>query len=341
VARNGVVRCLVAAVLFGASAPAASRLAGEMPTLVLAGLLYVGAALAVAPAALSRAHPARALTKGGRPLAVAVVFGGALGPALLVAGLVRIPAATASLLLNFELVATAVIAAVVFHEHLGRRLLAAIALVTAAGVILVWRPGATVELAGLLVVGACICWGIDNSTTARIDQLSPEQITFAKGAVAGTANLVLGLIIMGARGLTVAHVIAALGIGSLGYGVSIVLWVRGARELGAARGQVIFATAPFVGAVISWIVLGEPVVAYQLVALAIAAAGVALSLGTGHTHAHRHERLDHEHEHSHDDGHHTHVHTPPVTGRHTHRHRHEPIEHAHPHMPDLHHGHRH
>lgn len=327
--------------LFGASAPAASKLAGQMPTLVLAGLLYVGAALAVAPAAMRRPQPIRSLRSGGRRLAAAVLFGGAIGPALLVAGLVRIPAATASLLLNFELVATIVIAALAFHEHIGTRLLASAGLVAAAGVVLVWQPGATVELAGLFVIGACVCWGIDNATTARIDQLAAEQITFAKGAVAGTANLVIGLVVAGAAGVSARHVLAALTIGAVGYGLSIVLWVKGARDLGAARGQVIFATAPFVGAVISWVVLGETVAAYQLVALAIAGAGVAMSLDTAHTHRHTHEALEHEHEHSHDDGHHTHTHSPPVAGRHTHRHRHEPLEHEHPHVPDLHHGHRH
>jgi drug/metabolite transporter (DMT)-like permease len=339
--RTGVLRCLTAALLFGASAPAASRLAGEMPTLVLAGLLYVGAALAVAPVALRRTRPVRRLRSGGRRLALAVVFGGALGPALLVAGLARVPAATASLLLNFELVATAVIAAMVFHEYLGRRLLTSIGLVAAAGVLLVWQPGATLELAGLLVVGACVCWGVDNSATARIDQLAPEQITFAKGAVAGTTNVALGLIVAGVVGVTAPRVVAALAIGTLGYGLSITLWVKGARDLGAARGQVIFATAPFVGAAVSWTLLGESVIAYQLVALVLAAAGVALSLDTAHTHWHRHVALEHEHEHRHDDGHHTHVHLEPVPVAHTHRHRHEPIEHEHPHLPDLHHGHRH
>lgn len=339
--RTGVLRCLAAAVLFGASAPAASQLAGELPTLVLAGLLYVGAALAVAPWALRRRRPLRALRSGGRKLALAVLFGGALGPVLLVAGLARIPAAEASLLLNFELVATTVIAAVVFHEHLGRRLLASVAFVVAAGALLVWQPGASVELGGLFVIAACCCWGIDNSATAGIDQLAPEQITFAKGAVAGTADLVLGLAVAGAVGIDLARVVAALGIGALGYGLSITLWVTGARDLGAARGQVIFATAPFVGAVISWTVLGEPVANYQLVALVIASIGVGLSLDTTHAHWHAHEPLEHEHEHSHDDEHHAHRHPEPVPVRHSHRHRHEAIEHDHGHLPDLHHRHEH
>lgn len=328
--------------LFGASAPAASELAGGMPTLVLAGLMYVGAALAVAPFVLRRAtHPVRSLRTGGRRLAAAVFFGGALGPILLVAGLVRMPAAEASLLLNFELVATALIAAVVFREHLGGRLIASVVLVLAAGMLLVWQPGTGVELSGLFVVAACVCWGIDNSATARIDQLSPEQITFAKGAVAGTANVVLGAVAAGVAGISGRDVAAALVIGALGYGLSITLWVKGARDLGAARGQVIFATAPFVGAVIAWTVLGEPIAGEQMLALVLAAVGVGLSIDTGHSHVHAHEVLEHEHEHSHDDGHHDHVHTTAVLGRHTHRHRHEPVVHEHPHLPDLHHQHRH
>lgn len=339
--RRGVVRCLAAAVLFGASAPAASVLAGDMPALVLAGLLYVGAALAVLPSVARHRPTAAGLRAGGRPLGLALVFGGAIGPALLVAGLERIPAASASLLLNFELVATIVLAALVFGEHLGHRLLAAAGLVSVAGVLLVWEPGAALDIGGLFVVGACVAWGIDNSVTARIDQLSPEQITFTKGAVAGTANIILGVAVATAWQVGIRQIAAALLVGALGYGASITLWVKGARDLGAARGQVIFATAPFVGAVLAWTLLGETITLVQGVAVPLAAAGVALSLRTSHEHAHRHAAIAHEHEHSHDDEHHDHPHPDGSTVRHAHRHRHDPVEHAHLHVPDLHHGHSH
>lgn len=339
--RIGVARCLAAAVLFGASAPAAAVLAGNMPALVLAGLLYLGAAIAVTPAVVRRRPDATALSAGWRPLAVAVVFGGALGPALLVAGLARTSAATASLLLNFELVATIVLAAALFREHLGARLVTAAALVSVAGVVLVWQPGVALDAGGLLVIGACACWGLDNSVTSRIDQLAPEHITMAKGLVAGGANLVLGLVLAASLDLHAGEVLAALAIGALGYGVSITLWVKGARDLGAARCQVIFAAAPFIGAVLAWVVLGDALTATQLVAAPLALLGVGLSLRSGHEHEHAHAAVVHEHEHSHDDGHHTHVHTPPVTGRHTHRHEHGVTVHAHPHVPDLHHRHPH
>lgn len=340
--RAGIVRCLLAAVLFGASAPAASELAGDIPSLMLAGLLYVGAGLAVVPSVVSSPPKAVALRRDWRPALVAVVAGGAIGPALLVAGLDRAPAATASILLNLELAATVLLAATIFREYLGRRVLVGATLVTAAGAILTWEPGAELSIGALLIAGACLAWGLDNGVTAKIDQLSPEQVVLLKGFVAGLANLVLGFAFAeGATDVGAGQVVAGLAIGAAGYGASIVLWVKGARELGAARGQVIFAAAPFIGAVIAWSVLGESVTVAQLLAVVVAATGVGVSLKSAHHHQHAHEAIEHEHEHDHDDGHHDHSHDKPVEGRHTHVHQHRPTRHSHPHVPDLHHRHRH
>lgn len=340
--RSGVIRCLVAAALFGASAPAASRLAGEMPTLVLAGLLYVGAGLAVVPAVVRRPPSSGALGREWRRVTVAVVAGGAIGPALLVAGLARTTAATASILLNLELAATVALAALVFHEHLGRRVVIGAAVVTAAGLVLVWEPGLGLSAGALLIAAACVAWGFDNGVTARIDQLAPEHVVLAKGAVAGVANLALGLALTdGAGAVTAGQVAVALVIGAGGYGLSITLWVTGARELGAARGQIIFATAPFIGAVVAWVVLGEAATVAQGIALALAAIGVGIALDSAHEHRHSHDLVEHNHEHRHDDGHHGHLHDPMPVGRHSHPHRHDPVEHVHPHLPDLHHRHAH
>ena len=151
--RVGVRNCALAALLFGASTPAASVVAQDMRPLALAGLLYLGAALAVSPWWIVRRPTAGALARDWRPLAVAIVAGGAVGPALLTAGLVDTPAATASLLLNMEMVATVILAATLFREHLGRNMIAAASLVTFAGLLLVWEPGATINLQALLIVG--------------------------------------------------------------------------------------------------------------------------------------------------------------------------------------------
>jgi drug/metabolite transporter (DMT)-like permease len=341
--RVGVLRCLTAALLFGASAPAASVLAEDVPALQLAGLLYLGAGAAVAPV-VARARPDRAAVRGALPsLSVAVVAGGAVGPVLLMAGLAQVDAATASILLNLELVATVALAATLFREHLGGRVLTGAALVAAGGVVLVWDPDASWSAGGLLVAGACLCWGLDNGVTARLDQLSPETVVLAKGAVAGTVNLVLGLALAGSGGAThgPGQVLAALAVGAAGYGASITLWVKGARDLGAARGQVIFATAPFIGAGLAWVALGEAITTAQVTAAVLAAAGVALSLESAHDHDHRHAPTSHDHEHTHPDRHHDHEHDHGLVGRHSHPHLHGNLVHCHPHVPDLHHRHPH
>ena len=337
-------RCLGAAVLFGVSAPAASVLASDTSALLLAGLLYVGAAIAVLPSVRRRPPTRAALRDGWRPLAVAVVAGGALGPALLVRGLARVEASTASILLNLELVATVVLAGVFFGEHIGRRVLLAAGLITAGGVLLVWSPGGSLSVGALLVATACACWGLDNCVTARIEQLSPESVVLAKGAVAGSVNVLLGSTVASEAGASLSggQVAAALVIGAAGYGVSITWWVKGARDLGAARAQVIFATAPFIGALGAWVALGDAVSAAQVAAVVLAAIGVWLSMDSAHGHEHRHEPTVHDHEHRHPDEHHDHDHAGDFVGRHSHRHVHEGVlVHAHPHVPDLHHHHPH
>ncbi len=173
----------------------------------------------------------------------------------------------------------------------------------------------------MLVAGACLAWAVDNSVTAELDELTPAQITFVKGLVAGAVNTTIGL--ASAPAPRPGLVVAVLAVGALGYGASITLWVASARDLGAARAQVVFATAPFLGAVLAWTAFGEPVVTGTLVGCLLAGAGVALVVRSGHTHAHSHPALEHDHEHEHGDGHHDHEHPDGFTGRHQHPHRHE------------------
>jgi drug/metabolite transporter (DMT)-like permease len=342
--RSAAVQCALAALLFGVSTPAAAALASRTAPLALAGLLYLGAALAVLPWFVTAPPSRDALARSAPLLALAIGAGGAVGPALLTAGLVDTPAATASLLLNLELVATVLLAATFFREHLGPSTILAALLVSGAGALLVWEPGVGVSAGSLLIVGACCCWGLDNSVTSRIDQIAPHHVTFFKGIVAGTANLALGAAF--AEGDAVGSIwtlLGALAIGAVGYGLSTTLWVRGAQQLGAARAQVIFASAPFIGAAVAWMTSDGAPTGRQLGAAAIAAAGVGLSMRSAHSHEHRHSELDHSHEHAHDDGHHDHdhEHAELVVGSHSHRHVHRPIAHSHPHVPDLHHRHDH
>ncbi|HEY5860490.1 MAG TPA: DMT family transporter [Actinomycetota bacterium] len=336
---TGIIRCGIAAILFGISAPAASRLTDDMGAFTLAGLLYLGAALAVSPF-VGRTPPTRAGVRASLPnLSIAVVLGGAVGPVLLAVGLGLVPAATASLLLNLELVFTTIVASLVFHEHLGRSVITGTALVVAGSVALTWSGNPDLRWGALLIAAACLCWAIDNSTTAAIDQISPSHITLAKGVIAGGTNLIIGLATTSTP--TAGPILWALLVGGFGYGASITLWVSGARDLGAARGQLVFATAPFVGALVAWTVFNESVTRRELLAFGIAASGVAFVLGSHHEHDHTHESMSHSHDHDHDEHHDHHPDALVTSGRHTHLHVHAAIAHQHPHLPDLHHRHDH
>jgi hypothetical protein len=136
------------------------------------------------------------------------------------------------------------------------------------------------------------------------------------------------------------RILGALVVGGFGYGMSITLWVAGARDLGAARGQLVFATAPFVGAIVAWTVFADPVATQEVVSMVIAAVGVSFVLHSDHQHEHRHEAVEHDHEHVHD-AHHDHDHPTGELVRHQHSHRHGQLVHMHPHVPDLHHRHDH
>lgn len=337
-----ILWCLLAATLFGASTPASKVLLGGVGPLTLAGLLYLGAALATAPFSLRGGSPERRRDPANlRRLAGAVIFGGVLGPIALLLGLQLAPAASVSLWLNLESVATAALAWLFFREHMDRRTAIANVAVVAAGIWLSAPDGFRFAPAALLVLGAALCWGLDNNLTAMIDGYTPSQSTFVKGLVAGAVNLGLGLAIEGqlpGPGL----LIGALGLGALAYGASIVLYIAGAQQLGATRSQMIFASAPFVGVALSWLALGEPVLGAQIGAGVLMIGALLLMLTADHGHAHEHEALTHTHPHRHDDGHHGHQHPDlPGDAWHTHEHAHEATAHTHPHQPDLHHRHPH
>jgi len=340
--RSATLDCLLAAALFGAGTPAAKALLGPVGPLELAGLLYLGAALATLPWAVrERALVRRADRRNWALLAAALLFGGGLGPVLLLWGLAQAPAASVALWLNLESVATALLGWALFREHVHGRTWAAVALVVGASVVLAAPERFAGGTAAVLVGLACLCWGLDNCVTALIDRFTPAQTTFAKGVAAGSVNLLLGVTLGGGWPPTGA-VAGALAVGALSYGLSLVLYITGAQQLGALRSQLLFATAPFWGVGFSWTLLGEPVGAAQLAAGGLAAAGLWLMHTERHAHEHAHGAQTHTHLHRHDDGHHTHPHPGrPVWLWHSHEHTHEPLAHAHPHRPDLHHRHEH
>lgn len=345
--RAGVALALLSAVLFGASTPFAKLLLGAADLWLMAGLLYLGAGIGLGVVQVSRTAlrmPAveAPLRRADVPwLALVVLSGGVAGPLLLMLGLARTDAATASLLLNLEAVATLAIAWTVFREHTDERLVLGAGLILAGAALLSWQGRASFDGGAFLVAAACLCWGIDNNLTRKIASADPVQIAMLKGLVAGTVNLALAV----ANGAAVPSpsLLAAIGaVGFLGYGVSLVLFVLSLRFLGASRSGAYFSLAPFVGAALSVLVFGTPAGASLIAAAVLMGAGLWLHLTERHEHEHTHEEMEHEHRHVHDE-HHQHTHGPdvPPGEPHSHRHVHVRLRHRHTHYPDPHHRHGH
>jgi drug/metabolite transporter (DMT)-like permease len=345
----GVPLALLSAALFGASTPLAKMLLGDgLNPFVLAGLLYLGSGIGLASLSAARrvsggVAAEAPLRRADMPwLLLVVLSGGAAAPALLMLGLATTPAASASLLLNLEGLATMAIAWLVFRENVDRRLLLGAAAILAGAVVLSWQEGpGGIGWGAVAIAGACLFWGIDNNLTRRLSAADPVQIAMIKGLAAGSMNIALGLGL--GAGLPAATALGAAALlGFVGYGVSLVLFILALRHLGTARTGAYFSTAPFIGAVLAVALLGEAVTGQLLAAGLLMAIGLYLHLAERHDHEHAHEALDHEHRHRHDE-HHQHAHLPgdPPGEPHTHRHRHAPIVHKHPHYPDLHHRHPH
>jgi len=354
--RTGALYALLAAALFGASAPLAKRLLPEVAPVMLAGLLYLGAGIGLSVYRLLR----RRRTAEGRgaeaalrradiaPLTGVVALGGVAGPILMLAGLGRLSGVSGALLLNLEGPLTAMVAVLLFREHLGPRAALATALVVGGAVVLGYRPGEPGApaaggsgLGALAIAGACLAWAIDNNLTQRLSLRDPVALVRIKTLSAGACNLTMGLL-LGQRVPAPRILGAALAVGAASYGVSVVLDVHALRRLGAAREAAFFATAPFVGALVAVPVLGESFGRLELAAGALMIGGVLLLLRERHSHVHTHAALEHDHLHVHDEHHqHRHDGDGPVIEPHSHLHRHDPLTHDHPHTSDLHHRHRH
>jgi drug/metabolite transporter (DMT)-like permease len=348
--RSAVIYALVSAALFGASTPAAKLLIAATHPIILAGLLYCGAGIGVALIRRARDFLASGRSKSATIqrsdvpwLIGAIACGGVIGPVLLMLGLARTDAASASLLLTLETAATALLAWFLFHENFDRRIALGIGFIMAGALVLAWSgaPTAASAVGPLAILGACCVWGLDNNLTRRISLSDPLQIVEIKGLFAGPISLALGLAVGGALPPLDQALLAGI-VGFLGYGLSLALFVIALRHLGAARTGAYFGTSPFLGAVVAVLALGEPLTAQLLAAGALMALGCWLHLTERHEHDHTHEPQVHTHAHVHDT-HHSHRHGPadPTGEPHTHLHRHDGLKHAHPHMPDMHHQHRH
>lgn len=343
--RLAIITGILSGFLFGVATPFNKLLLADLNSFQLAGLLYLGAGLAMFPYIFKKNSNLKLLFQSGsRTKTIGIIFfGGFMAPLLLLAGLKSANAASVSIWLNMELVATAILGVLIFKDALDRNTWIGVILTLMAGIITSFGEGTSGLTSALLITAACFCWGVDNHLTAITDGASPQTVTFVKGIVAGSVNLIIGCLIA-TQPIQVGSIAPALILGVFSYGFSIVLYVTSAQNIGATRSQILFATAPLWGVVLSYIFFHESFQWVHLISIVLLGIAVIITNVLFHSHLHTHIAMQHIHYHQHTDGHHTHFHegeTVPSKKWHSHVHTHEPLTHEHPHDPDLHHRHTH
>jgi drug/metabolite transporter (DMT)-like permease len=290
---TGIVAAPGAALLFGAGTPLAKLLLRDISPWLMAALLYLGSGIGLGIYRLIWRSPPIRLAPGDWPwLAGAIFMGGVLGPGLQMLGLTHIPASGASLLLNAEGVFTALLAWFVFKENFDKRIVLGMGSILVGLIILSWPGQATFAgvVPALCVLGACLCWGIDNNLTRKVSLSDATWIACLKGLVAGSVNLALAFV-LGAKWPSLLHVAGSMIVGLFAYGISLVLFVVGLRHLGTARTGAYFSGAPFFGAVLAIILLHERLSIQLAAAGTFMALGLWLRLTEKHVHTHTHTPL--------------------------------------------------
>jgi drug/metabolite transporter (DMT)-like permease len=364
---RGVGLAALAALLFGATAPLLQLASRGLNPVAAAAFLYLGAGVLALVIKLGRDGRSGSRPPGSRPsgalqeaaltradlprVLLVALLGGFAGPALLVLGLRSTDAVRASLLLTLEAPLTALFAAALFGEYVSRRVWLAVTFITIGAATLAYPalshdaiPGLHHQETGdVFVVLACVAWALDNSVSRKLADRDPLAVVAAKGLCGAALSLSVAFAAGWIRWLTIGSgaALRLMVVGAVGYGLSLQLYLRAQRMVGAARTASVFAAAPFVGVAVA-ILLGTPSPG-GIVALsaALMAVGIGLHATERHRHAHAHRALDHEHVHVHDDGHHGHHHDPMPLGPHCHPHHHEPVTHHHEHSEDVHHHHVH
>lgn len=342
--KTATLCALAAAALYAVNIPLSRLLLNHAGEIMMAAFLYFGAGMGLAAWGQAeqlrgKADSQERLTGKELPWTIAMVLLDIAAPILLMSGIARTSPANVSLLNNFEIVTTSLIALIIFREIISKRLWLAILMVTAASMMLTFEgEGAfTWNTGSLLVLGACVCWGFENNCTRMISNKSSTEIVVIKGCCSGLGSFLLALL-LGEDIPKPPWICAILLLGFVSYGLSIKLYIMAQKNLGAAKTSAYYSIAPFLGVAFSMIFLGDKpgIRFYGAMALMVASTVVIIKDTVALQHTHEHEHT-HTHEHLHGTLAHTHEHT----HRHTHTHIHTGGPGVHEHTHDRLDGHEH
>ena len=276
---KAIFYAILAAALYALNAPVSKLLLQNAPPTMMAGFLYLGAGIGMALMGLARIKTGHGkkevhLTKKYLPYTVGMVVLDIAAPIFLMISLNRTTAANASLLNNFEIVATSLIALLIFKEKIGKRLWIAIELITISSILLSVEDAGSFQfsIGSLFVLLACVCWGLENNFTRSLSHSDPLEIVVIKGFGSGIGSVLIGLAVGKAVPIW-SDILKILLLGFVAYGLSIYFYVYAQRDLGAAKTSAYYAVAPFIGVLLSFVIFREIPGALFFIALAIMIAG--------------------------------------------------------------------
>lgn len=274
---KAIVYAIAAAVFYALNVPCSKMLLDKVAPTYMAAFLYLGAGIGVGIMYLfhhNSEEPGERLEKKDMPYTVGMVLLDIIAPILLMLGVKLGTSANASLLGNFEIVATTLIALLIFNEKISKKLWAAIGLITLSSIILSFggKGSFTFSVGSLLVLGATVCWGLENNCTRSISDKSTYQIVTIKGFGSGTGSLIVALII-GEQLPDIKFILPAVLLGYVAYGLSIFTYIRAQKTLGAAKTSAYYAIAPFIGAFLSFVILKDSLTAAYIIALTVMIVG--------------------------------------------------------------------
>lgn len=275
---NPIVFAVLAAALYALNSPLSKLLLSSVSPEMMAGFLYLGAGIGMFVMHVFRRNSnEKPLSKRDLPYTILMVLLDIAAPILMMTGLKSATAANASLLNNFEIVATSLIALIVFRERIGKLLWAAIVLIIISSALLSFEDMSafSFSIGSIFVILACTCWGLENNCTRMISGKSPEEIVIIKGFGSGIGALIVALMLNAPfPSLSTIPLILLLGFAS--YGLSVFFYVYAQRYLGAARTSAYYALSPFIGSFLSFIILKEQPTLLYCIALAVMIAGTIL-----------------------------------------------------------------
>ncbi len=340
---------ILAATLYGISSPLSKLLLVEIPGTLIAALLYLGAGLGMLAinliVSIRKKEPTEEkISKYDAPYILGMVLLDIAAPISLMIGLNMTTSANAALINNFEIVATSLMALLIYKEAIGKRLWIGISFITLASILLSFEDlsSFSFSLGSVFVLLACLFWGFENNCTRMLSLKNPLQIVVVKGFGSGFGSLIIALSLKQYSANTL-YILLALSLGFIAYGLSIYFYILAQRELGAARTSAYYAVAPFIGVLLSVLIFDQPIALSFILALLLMIVGVYFSGAERHKHLHTHNEIMHAHRHHHQDNHHNHTHDDGLchNTEHSHFHVHEKTEHSHAHTPDMHHNHAH